>query len=62
MGGKYSVDENIWGRSVEGSTIENISQPLEWDVYEWVRPLEETGNGDIIEIEFKKDSAGRERL
>ncbi len=53
MGGKYSVDENIWGRSVEGSTIENISQPLEWDVYEWVRPLEETGNGDIIEIEFK---------
>ena len=30
-----------------------VYQPLEWDVYEWVRPLEETGNGDIIEIEFK---------
>jgi argininosuccinate synthase len=53
MGGKYSVDENIWGRSVEGSTIENISKPLEWDVYEWVKPLEETGDGDIIDLEFK---------
>jgi len=33
MGGKYSVDENIWGRSVEGSSIETISKPLEYDVY-----------------------------
>jgi argininosuccinate synthase len=53
MGGKYSVDENLWGRSVEGSSIENISKPIENDVYEWVKPLEETGNGEIINIEFK---------
>ncbi|MEM0139782.1 MAG: argininosuccinate synthase [Ferroplasma sp.] len=52
MNGKYSVDENLWGRSAEGSTIENIEKPLENDVYEWVRPLEETGNGDIIDIQF----------
>ncbi|WP_337860692.1 argininosuccinate synthase [Ferroplasma sp.] len=53
MGGKYSVDENLWGRSIEGSTIETISKPLEYDVYEWVKPLEETGNGEIIDLEFK---------
>ncbi|WMT51578.1 MAG: argininosuccinate synthase [Ferroplasma sp.] len=50
--GKYSVDENIWGRSAEGSTIENISNPLEDDVYEWVSPLEETGNGETVDLEF----------
>ncbi len=53
MNGKYSVDENIWGRSVEGSSIENINNNIEDDVYEWVKPLEETGNGDIIDLEFK---------
>ncbi len=53
MNGKYSVDENIWGRSVEGSSIENINNSIENDVYEWVKPLEETGNGDTIDIEFK---------
>ena len=53
MNGKYSVDENIWGRSVEGSSIENINNGIENDVYEWVKPLEETGNGDIIDLEFK---------
>ena len=50
--GKYSVDENIWGRSAEGSTIENIQNPLENDVYEWVTPLEETGNGETVDLEF----------
>lgn len=53
MNGKYSVDENIWGRSIEGSSIENINNDIENDVYEWVKPLEETGNGDIIDLEFK---------
>ncbi len=53
MNGKYSVDENIWGRSIEGSSIENINNGIENDVYEWVKPLEETGNGDIIDLEFK---------
>lgn len=53
MGGKYSVDENLWGRSIEGSSIEDISKPLEKDVYEWVKPLDETGNGTVIDIEFE---------
>ncbi len=40
-GGKYSVDENLWGRSVEGSTIEDISAPVPVDAYRWVMPLDE---------------------
>ena len=43
-GGKYSVDENLWGRSVEGSYIEDISKPVPVDAYRWVKPLDETAD------------------
>ncbi|WP_297217699.1 argininosuccinate synthase [Thermoplasma sp.] len=38
LDGKYSIDENIWGRSVEGPDIEDIGKGLPEDVYEWVVP------------------------
>ncbi len=52
--GKYSVDENLWGRSVEGSTIEDISSPLEDDVYEWVMPPEKCDDSGVdLNLGFK---------
>jgi len=38
LDGKYSIDENIWGRSVEGQDLEDIGKGLPEDVYEWVVP------------------------
>jgi argininosuccinate synthase len=38
VGGKYSVDENLWGRSVEGSVLEDpLVEPPE-DAYFYVTP------------------------
>ncbi len=41
-GGKYSVDENLWGRSVEGSNIESIDEGIPEDAYKWVLPVEKS--------------------
>ncbi|AKA49506.1 argininosuccinate synthase [uncultured archaeon] len=38
QGGKYSTDENLWGRSVEGSDLENPAFPVPDDAYSWVVP------------------------
>ena len=43
-GGKYSVDENLWGRSVEGSFIENVGKPVPADAYRWVKPLDDAAD------------------
>ncbi len=50
--GKYSIDENIWGRSIEGSSIENINKPVDDDAFEWVTPPYYCGAGESISIEF----------
>lgn len=53
--GKYSVDENLWGRSVEGSEIEDITGSVPFDAYRWVIPPEEAkDSADIVEIEFNR--------
>ncbi|AAT43115.1 argininosuccinate synthase [Picrophilus oshimae] len=52
--GKYSVDENIWGRSIEGSSIENINEPVNDDAFEWVTPPQYCGSGEPVSIEFYK--------
>lgn len=54
-GGKYSVDENLWGRSVEGSEIENITAGVPVDAYKWVVPsVEASVTPEIVDIEFFK--------
>ncbi len=53
-GGKYSVDENLWGRSVEGSSIEDIAQGIPDDAYQWVKPAEKAKDDpDIVSIDFE---------
>jgi len=37
----YSIDDNLWGRSSEGSAIEDIAQPPPGDVFQLVTPPEE---------------------
>ena len=55
FGGKYSVDENLWGRSVEGSTIEHISEPVPQDAYLWVTyPENAKETPDIVRIDFEQ--------
>lgn len=54
MGGKYSVDENLWGRSVEGSEIEDIGLGVPDDAYLWVSPVEKAKDvPDLIRIGFE---------
>lgn len=38
LGGKYSTDENLWGRSVEGSDLEDPRNPVPEDAYSWISP------------------------
>ena len=54
-GGKYSVDENLWGRSVEGSTIEDITKGVPFDAFKWVMPPEEAKTEpETVAISFEK--------
>lgn len=38
----YSVDANLWGRSVCGGPVENEDQQVPADALDWVKPLEQT--------------------
>lgn len=54
-GGKYSVDENLWGRSVEGSSIEYPDAGIPEDAYRWVLPVEKANSApEIVTLEFSK--------
>lgn len=53
-GGKYSVDENLWGRSVEGSTIEDITKGIPFDAFKWVTPPEKAADKtQIVSVSFQ---------
>ncbi len=50
----YSIDENLWGRSIEAGPIENPEQVVPEDAYEWTKPIEQTpSQPEIIEIFFE---------
>ncbi len=54
-GKPYSIDENLWGRSIEGGILENAEREVPEDVYELTRPLNPVSDSlDYIEIYFKK--------
>ncbi len=54
-GGKYSVDENLWGRSVEGSSIEDISLPVPEDAFKWVTfPEKAQDIPETVKIDFEQ--------
>ncbi|MGB3479181.1 MAG: argininosuccinate synthase [bacterium] len=50
---KYSIDENIWGRSIECGSLENIDCEPPDDVFAWTRsPLSAPNYTAYLEIEF----------
>lgn len=49
----YSVDQNLWGRSIEGGPLEDPGSEPMADVFEWIRPVEGTPSKPAsVEIEF----------
>ncbi|EMA44363.1 argininosuccinate synthase [Halococcus morrhuae DSM 1307] len=49
-GGAWSIDTNLWSRSVEGSDLEEPSYVPPEEIYDWTQPPE--GGSELLEIEF----------
>src|SRR5712692_9023627 len=51
----YSVDENLWGRSIEAGDLEDATHEAPEDAFAWTRPLTETPEmAETIEIVFER--------
>jgi argininosuccinate synthase len=51
-GKPFSVDENLWGRSIEGGLLEDPSTPPPEEVFRWTRLTRQ--KPEVIEIEFRQ--------
>ncbi|MFP3229170.1 MAG: argininosuccinate synthase [Nitrososphaeria archaeon] len=52
---KYSIDQNLWGRSVESGPLEDPFSEPEDDVYEWVTPPERAPDRpEYLTLTFKE--------
>ncbi|MBX0322554.1 argininosuccinate synthase [Halomicroarcula sp. F13] len=55
-GGRYSIDTNLWSRSIEGSELEDPSTIPEDDIYKWT----ENPSGkdaELVDVEFEDGEA-----
>jgi len=51
----YSIDQNLWGRSIECGVMEDPWAEPPDDAFIWVRPIEKTPDKpEYVEIEFNK--------
>lgn len=50
----WSVDENIWSRSIEGGKLEDPSFVPPEEIFKWTTPISNTPDGVIVEIGFEK--------
>jgi argininosuccinate synthase len=51
---KYSIDQSIWGRSIECGVLEDASKEPPADAFEWTTAPEKTPNApDYLTIEFE---------
>lgn len=51
---KYSIDQNLWGRSIEGGPLEDPWNGVGEDVFEWLIPPEKAPDKPTyLEIDFK---------
>ena len=51
----YSIDENIWGRSIEGGLLEDPATPAPEDIYAWTKSTTDAPDEpQIVKIEFAK--------
>ena len=52
---RFSVDENLWGRSAEAGELEDPWQEPPEEAYEWTRPVAETPQEAVyVEIHFDR--------
>ncbi len=50
---RFSIDSNLWSRSIEGPELDDPMNPVPEDALEWVVPLEKAPDKPIIvELEF----------
>lgn len=55
VGRPYSIDENLWGRSIEGGVLEDPSKAPPEDIYAWTRsPAKAPAKPHVVEIVFEK--------
>ena len=55
----YSVDENLWGRSIEAGVLEDPWNEPPADIYAWTRSMADTPDTPLyLEIGFEQGSAG----
>ncbi len=49
----YSIDENLWGRSIEGGLLEDPATAAPEDIFEWTKSTEDAPDEpQIVKIEF----------
>jgi argininosuccinate synthase len=54
-GPPYSIDDNLWGRSSEGGSIEHLDQPPADDVFRLVvRPEEAPDEPELVTVAFER--------
>ena len=51
----YSIDENIWGRAIEGDVLEDPANEPPEDIYEWTKSWEDANDEpEKVSIEFEE--------
>jgi argininosuccinate synthase len=51
----YSIDQNLWGRSIEGGALEYPEKEAPKEIWDWTKEIENTPNTpDFITIGFQK--------
>src|SRR5919108_5191059 len=51
----YSIDDNLWGRSSEGRTIEDLDEPPPDDVFQLVTPPEDAPDeAQVVTLAFER--------
>lgn len=51
----YSIDENIWGRSIEGDILEDPMVEMPEDAFNWTRSIKDAPDeAQTLEIEFEE--------
>jgi len=50
----YSIDENLWGRSIECGVIEDPWKEPPDEIYKWTKVIKKSSDSEYIEIGFKK--------
>jgi len=50
----WSVDENLWSRSIEGGKLEDPSYVPPEEIFQWTAPPEKTPNREVVEVGFER--------